>query len=358
MKSTSLIDSQKSQDTKVVTFVIPSLIGNNELDKLRVSLVAGVSNLSEKLHQKLQRLSTMGLTMRKISVRPSKPLETNNINIIIDSIGLSNNLRIIVNISNYFLEKDDEINANISHLVEVTINNNEIGWYNSVSPINAKVYVDNKDDVLSLIEDVLLDIAMYYNYIENINEGDILSGLDFSKKKVEFIIKNKYNSKYGPIHPGSDYISLASLSYNKNSFSYSNYIKLWDNLIKFIYPDIASKSIVMERDEYLIEQLKKHNEYGQLPLKRILKICRDLEAGSYILVRTKKNPSTNIKKSQMIPFFKGPSKFNYLKNKVRTHYKKKENAWRLGKVNILPFSDYTKVDKYSEWISIFPLTIN
>ena len=233
--------------------------------------------------------------------------------------------------------QDMKVEGN-SHIVQVSIRDNDslTGWHNGETDFPAKVCIDLKDNrnkVNWLIEDIRLDIIMFYYH----SLDEIFISADekraFSRKKVQYV-KTLNNSSYlGDIdckdYP--EYISIASFFRNKEVIDWNGYFNCWKDMIKEIKRDIR------KRTKYLkgLEMFKAHPKYGQISLKRLSVLLEAVDSGEYYLIRTEKKPREEDKQKEIM------SRFGLIN-------------WKTGKIKIIPAKSRFTWERLKPYISMFP----
>lgn len=337
--SSPLLDSVKKVELRRrITFAIKS--GNEDpiVNSMRKEICLNIDLVNKNVRSNLSKIADQsGKTPIRVyldSSVPQFPYYSNDVSEIFSRLNYLDELRIIIKLDNY---DDNAITEgiaknNISHLVEISIvdeskqDDKELSYFK-------KIKTNEIHKILNIIRDVLIDISMFHTYIApscDVNQQGFKN--NFSSIKTQFV---KDQNLTNAIWEEKDYISLAGYFYSDNGFDALNYIQAWKSMEADITKANSSGNI---SDPTLLDQLIRHREFGQLPIKRIDKICGKLSKGDYILIRINKSPKMKKKKRSILTYFGGSN-------------------WRKGKINILPIDRYRDVERYSEWISIFKISI-
>lgn len=235
----------------------------------------------------------------------------------------------------YDCNMNNIIERNFSHAVKVSLGNdgNRNNWVSAEEEFSAKVFPNNRIELVHLIEDIALDIQMFYYYgYENLIL-EIEDKRNFSKSKVDFIMSKGMLSYLGKIE-GADYISFASFCRNTASqnVNFKMYIQLWEKFVTFL--DVNSLSTYFSEDN--IEDIcKMYPKGGQLSVKRIKKLLEKLPSGKYILVRTERKP-------------KDYRQRRFIENRFGM-----EKHWKTGKIKIVAFKQRFLFKRMEPYVSIF-----
>lgn len=221
-----------------------------------------------------------------------------------------------------------------SHALQVSLGNNKRkNWVSAESDFSAKVFIDDENKLIMLIEDVVLDIQMFYFYHYEKQYDNYLERREFSKKKVLFLTDRGESSYLGEVKD-TEYISFASFCRDGENFeiNYDKYLSMWED---FHHRENANK--LSEKDIIGVDNLLlSHPKYGQLSIAKIEKILNKLPYGEYLLVRTEKRPKKQ-RYSQVI--------------KSRFGMKK----WKNGRVKIVPAKYYFTYHKMIPYVSIYEI---
>lgn len=395
-----LVDSQKTKETRQVNIFLP-LPSNGKTNGFRNNLSSGITNLNDSILKKFEILSRYSSKrIHRISVSNGPYIrKQGDYHSEILSMLKAQKIRIIILLTsldkNSFqvaVREDVLNNNNISHLVEIEPNSENSEWGMSdfyLSSVKVKIKDGDYKVVLDLIEDIVLDISMFYAYCK---ENELINSIIFkrllSKKKVEFAIKKNLSNPYGKLAKESLYYSFASTCRNKSGFKYLEYHQLWSEFIEFLnssndlilnnakefiseLENEANKSddenvsevikdelkkwyefvqkigikkeelfITLNEELNVIDQFKLHKDYGEIGEIKIEKLIKNLSDGEYILARTTKRPKeTKFRIAVLNTLGVG--------NKV----------WRKGYLKVFPFSEYESLIRYTPHISLFKFNI-
>ncbi|MFZ1703564.1 MAG: hypothetical protein WAT79_04410 [Saprospiraceae bacterium] len=337
--SSPLLDSVKKVELRRrITFAIKS--GNEDLviNSMRKEIAMSIDLINRSVRSNLSKIAELSV---KTPVRvfldssvPQFPYYYDDVSEIFSRLNYLDELRIIIKLDNY----DDKLiidgisKNNISHLVEISIvdeskqDGKELSYFK-------KIKTNEIHKILNIIRDVIVDISMFHTYISpswDISQKGFKS--NFSTLKTQFV---KGQNLTNDVWQEKDYISLAGYFNSDNGFDAFNYVQAWQSIESYI-TKTPTKSKRSGRT--ILDQLKRHNEFGQLSITQIQKLCSPLSEGEYILIRINRSPEKKKKKRSILTYFIG-------------------EKWRKGKINILPISYYNDVVRYSEWISIFKISI-
>lgn len=232
--------------------------------------------------------------------------------------------------------EDMKVEGN-SHIVQVSIrdSNSVTGWHNGETDFPAKVYVDldgNKNKVKWLIEDIRLDIIMFYYH----SLDEIFVSADerraFSRKKVQYVKTIKQSSYLGNIDctDNPEYISVAAFFRTGEDIDWDGYFKCWKEMIKAIKRDIRKRTKLLKG----LDIFKTHPKYGQISLRRLSILLEAVDAGEYYLIRTEKKPREEIKQKEIM------SRFGLV-------------DWKTGKIKIIPARSRFTWERLKPYISMF-----
>ena len=334
----SLNSIKKSGVVREVTFAFKPNNAAQDLRRFKRDFCNLFSKVNKNIQDKLEHIS-MNTTLipTKIEVKftdPAVPDFQENISEIFDSIYNCSKLRVLINFEhidshglNELLDKD----SNISHLIELSFVDhfaNDLNQYNSPS---STIYVNSSEKAVNIVEDIMLDIAMYYtvftdNMIENIEFRK-----KFSHHKINEIKKRKLNSKIWNLDKDFGYISIASYFRNKREFNFEEYINTWESIGNElnIYEQNAKSVDIMS-------QLKNHTEIGELPIKSIVRAYDNLLLGEHILVRLIKIPVKKKSQRSLITLFGG-------------------KVLKRGRWKFIPKADLSYFERFDVNVSIFKI---
>jgi len=340
-----LFDSIKKQElNRMITFILTSN-GSKESKETKAKISFKIQDININVLKKLENIAKLyNATPSRINLALSKPpfpIFNGNIEDIFDIVTDSEFLRIIVKFEDYNTQDLNKIidDKKISHIVEINVleeKSNQITKdnHNDENITCATIYPKSIDGIYKVIEDVILDIAMYHTVISpNLLQTDLEIKRSISFLKLSYAKKLKLKSENWN---SKGYISLAGYFRTKknNYFDFGAYVKCWDEIYmeaKSLYP----ADFVIKKNS-INDQLKRHRLYKQLPIKKIISIYNHLEEGRYLLICTTVRPQQKHKRREILVYFKGIN-------------------WRKTKINIVDFSKFEEIVKYSEWVSIFKI---
>jgi hypothetical protein len=303
MSLSLLKNVKKGEIVRCITFLLRNTSPHDAKREICNNLQKINSDMKKKLELIMNMTATNVKTIRVEQSIPVQPIisDVNAIEIgpVMDTIHNVDKLRIIINFENIDPQNlNDAINKypNISHIVEIkhtsenTTGNDMNGFESS-----ATLYLPTIPQILSVIEDVMLDISLYYTLI-----GD-KSIEKFDAKKINHIKEYGLNSENWNAQQQKEYISLAGYFKGEsiNKFDALGYVDCWISLAKK----------VLNTDELPIkpiaEQLKRHIKYRQLSDTTISSDYNKLDKGKYYLIRLDRIPKNGKTQSQLLSLFGG-----------------------------------------------------
>jgi len=225
-----------------------------------------------------------------------------------------------------FLQK-----VELSHLVEVQVDFDVPCEVSESSFSNIKITLD-VIYLQYLIEDIILDIAMFYSF-EFLKYKDSTYKSAFSARKAVFAKRNDYTTYYtGKADVSPNYFCFASCCRTRETdFDYKKYDAIWK--------DFLAEEIVEDcSDGDAISRFSDHKNFGELSMKKIIKLIATLERGTYLLLKTNTKPHHPKNLRALLSFFN-----------IR--------QWRNGKLLIVPFEQYRKFARYYPCISFFKFKV-
>ncbi len=219
-----------------------------------------------------------------------------------------------------------------SHALQVSVGSEERkDWVSAESSFSAKVFIDDESKLMMLIEDVVLDIQMFYFYHYEKKYENYSERREFSRKKVLFLLKRGENSYLGQVKD-TEYISFASFCREGENYEidYDKYVSMWEE-----FYNGEQRKKINEKDIFGVASiLSSHPRYGQLSIAKIERILNKMPYGEYLLIRTEKRPKKQ-KYSRIIK-----SQFGLKK-------------WRNGRIKIVPEKYYFTYHKMVPYVSIY-----
>lgn len=225
----------------------------------------------------------------------------------------------------YVLNAEECEESNISHLIQININS-QLNVRTNL--INA-YYNVQEEDVVNIITDILLDIAMYHSWFfgDKEKDEDINFRKEISKKKVEYISTKGFAMKYGEPKLEDTYCCFAAACYNNNDFNYDMYETLWKEFVK--------KYIEKQTQHNTIEeQLKSFKNSKQISEKKVKNQYKELDDGKYLLIVTRREP-------------------HYGKIKKQICTKMGLPKWKNGKTKFVKYADYINVARWYPYVALY-----
>lgn len=301
----SLISSvRNSSITREVAFILRSQ-SSKEQQRLRREICDRFFSVNKNLLSKLDYISkSTNLNPVRISIRntnPTWPIFEDNIEQTIDMIE-SSNFRVIINFEDFDVKefgKSIETRNEVTHLVEVSLTNHSSDLNGIPGPYSS-VYVDSAHKVVRIIEDVMLDISMYYTHIDTDVRDTIDFRKEFSSLKVRLAKDGKLQSTEWDINQHKDYVAVAGYFWNNGAFDFSGYLDCWKLLAEQV------NGAKTEQDTMdILAQLKRHKDFGELSISSITKSYNKLESGEYVMARLVKIPKSHKRKAHLLAIFGG-----------------------------------------------------
>lgn len=236
-----------------------------------------------------------------------------------------------LNVSEDLIEEKD-----ISHLICITLNDQYTA--KSSSLVNETYCVDEKD-VEDVIRDILLDIAAFHSWdIEETRFKNLLYRRDISAKKSEYARRRGLKSRYKPDGDFGRYFSFASACYDKdNKFDIQRFNEIWEDFMKSILIESPELAVSRKKDN-LAEQLKYYSKKKNVSIKRLESMFDNLQNGSYILLRTEKEPKKNPRCRRQLMTSFGMS-----------------TGWKTGKLKFVKMEEYHDVVRWYPYVSLFKI---
>lgn len=361
-----LVFTQKGSLIRKVALVIPST-DSKRLDKLRYTLIAGLDKLNDSLRNEINNISRIGSMVRKIQIESTSPpimrgsSQINSIDNVIQIITPKHDIRVIINLYDSLKIEDGKLlkTYKISHLFEVNIYNDPTKEISTPKSIISRVVAESPADVFLEIENICLDIAMYYSYIDDIvfmeNQSNADLTTNFSLIKAAWL-KENYSDLYKSHElENMPFITLSKCFRANRKLNYEWYVNAWKSI----------RHLLLRKDinvSSLDQQLKNHKYFKILPLKKLNSIFSSIAPGEYLVIRTKKKPAKPAQKISILRLIRtSPQKTSLEKNKknrqlLAAKEDLKLSMWRTGLVNILPKSYYSQVSMYKAFLSIYKIT--
>ena len=185
------------------------------------------------------------------------------------------------------MEDYDQIGKTTSHMVVLVLADGYKDVEDSAFKLDADLIVATEFFECALI-DVLLDIAMFNSFSFLRNKGNE-ERHSFGKEKCLFAKKKQFPCFYINHCEKDQYYSFAfSARKEKDRIDLLSYVQIWDSFISECYP--TEKHI----EGSIREQLKQHVDYKELPINSIVRKCKKIDGGAYLLLRTNRDRTEEI----------------------------------------------------------------
>lgn len=231
-----------------------------------------------------------------------------------------------------------------SHALQVSLGNDvsRKNWVLAEDGFSAKVFPDDKEMLIKLVEDIVLDMQMFYFYGYDKNFCDIPSRRIFSKEKVSFLLQQNMCSYLGNVED-AEYVSFASFCRNTDGkVDFEKYKEIWNTFNSELLQNskIVDNTVRVAHSRLIINRatvglFTTHHPKGkQLSIKKIQSKLEKLPYGQYALIRTEKKPK---KYTQRVNI---ESRFGMKK-------------WKTGRLKIVPIKYRFTYQKMVPYVSIF-----
>lgn len=236
-----------------------------------------------------------------------------------------------LNVSEDLIEAKD-----ISHLICITLNDQNTA---RISSLVNETYCVNENDVEDVIRDILLDIAAFHSWdIEETQFKNLLCRRDISARKSEYARSRGLKSRYKPDGDFGRYFSFASACYDADDkFDIQRFNEIWEDFMKSILiesPELAAS----RKKDTLADQLKYYSKKKNVSIKRLESMFENLQNGSYILLRTEKEPKKNPRCRRQLMTFFGMSA-----------------GWKTGKLKFVKMEEYHDVVRWYPYVSLWKI---
>lgn len=227
-----------------------------------------------------------------------------------------------------------KVSDNNSHVIEISVGL-EKGSDKYEGIFEFQVVIDSKEALYSVVEDVMLDIQMFYYYGLHNDYISLNERKEFSLLKVNFC-KDMLNNNLSTMR----YCSFATLCKNeKFELDCKRYIAMWREFVASLRDDEHITTNETEKKTDVIEYIMKNHPYsGQISRRRLTNMISELEKGRYVLVFLFSSPHKKKVIHNLQPMFKG-------------------SRLRRGAIMIIPYNMRTKYSKYSRYVCNFEFTI-
>lgn len=335
----------QTMNSKIVRLLTISLVdnesGNDRNNKrIRTELTSRIDKLNQTIKARLNEIAQVcDLTPFPTVVAKTSPLypTINEIVEVFSTVSTPKDLRILINFIKY--EDPDAIlntiNSNkITHLIEFSLVNDAAMHDLNVSGTScATIHIENAnpfswdwaDKLMKIIEDIMLDISMFHTLIDEYKPNRNIWGKNLSSLKIEYVKERGLKSEYWNIEKNVGYITLASYFRRNKGFDCEGYVDACNSVVKKFHGLQYNKEHTQ-----LINQLRRHKNWGQLSIKKINKIYQTLPSGCYILVRLIKIPLKKRLQASLLCLFGG-------------------TVLKVGKIKIVPQANINVFYKYERY---------
>ena len=245
----------------------------------------------------------------------------------------SDNIRFVIHDAPQKIEMNHLSDCN-SHVIEISIDSDTHS--DDCTLFEVKYIINKKEDLYNIIESVMLDIQMFYYYGF---DNDFVSVKDrkiFSLYKVEFC-----SSLHNNVDENQKYCSFASLCRNADGIlDYDKYIKVWEDFVQYINGKTNAENSIIEcnNDNVVNEILLNHPYANQISTKKLCSLISKLKAGRYVLVFLYSNPRKHKDINRLLPMLKG-------------------KKLRRGTIKVVPYKEFSKYQKESNFLYLYPFRI-
>lgn len=228
-----------------------------------------------------------------------------------------------------------KISSNNSHVIEIEVGSNE-NLMETSGLFEFKAVVNTMDELYSIVEDVMLDIQMFYFFGYNLICKTLVDKKNFSILKLDFCQKQISNCTLV-----GRYYSLATLCKNGcTTLDYNEYVKKW----KEFNDTIGIKNTKPIDDDIrgidrIVDYIINTHPFGmQISKRKLRRRISNLKNGRYILAYLVSRPHNKKVIRNIQPLFKG-------------------SKLKRGSMIIVPYEMKTKYKKFNKYINLFVFTI-
>lgn len=334
-KQSQSFDNSKRISRTIVVITPPQDFtidnGNRKQSQSFNGLIMSFKSIKKKLDERIDILNTTCKTTVPYLNIEIKSSDTKNVDI--TELDSKDNYRMITVMSpnvSYVLNAEKFNKSNISHLIQINVNDASSTLNEN---INACYTVDEKD-LIDIMVDILLDIAMYHSWFYNDSKDtDINFRRQISIKKVDFIksLKPECTFKHSFSPEKDTYCCFALACYDEdNKFNYEKYEKLWSLFVRdFITDNSYSNNF---KDNISAFKMSK-----QLSIKKLERQYEELSSGKYLLLVTHRKPRYRKLKAQIF------AEMGF----------SKDSDWKTGRTKFLKFSEYSRIARWYPYVSLY-----
>jgi hypothetical protein len=273
-------------------------------------------------------------------------------------------------VSGFDIEDNRKLdNVEPSHLVQVVIANDRLGWHEGGSMAHSIVRTTEKLWP-TLIEDIFLDICMFQSFPDRKQKQTIEREKKnhlFAQKKVDYVKSLNRDSTYGPIIGNPRYLAISSFYRYGQQLDIEPYVQSWTTFLTSLdsRPEVKSRGAAasihnsliirsltsadelvatgqiagesaneLSKSKIVTDIVQRHLKGPQINARKLGKLIEGLPKGSYFLIRTETKPRLQKAEISLSSLF-GPG------------------IWKTGKMRIMPIGDLPKYKAYDPYISIF-----
>lgn len=230
-----------------------------------------------------------------------------------------------------------------SHALQVSLGNSEDrkNWVIAEEGFSAKVFPDTKQNLIKLVEDIVLDMQMFYFYGYEMYYFDVPLRREFSKEKVEYLSKKNVYSYLGDIED-TEYVSFASFCRCEDGkIDFKKYKEMWEDFSLYLKKICKIENDINVQENRFIFLpntlclLRKYHPKGQqLSIEKIRRMLEKMPNGRYALVRTERKPKK-------------------YKQRIIIENRFGMKKWKSGKIKIVPLKYRFTYQKMIPYVSIF-----
>lgn len=236
-------------------------------------------------------------------------------------------IRFCVHDSSKRINANEFISYN-SHVIEIIIGE-PVNVNPNNNPFEFSINIQTTEELFSIVEDVMLDIQMFYHYGYDKDFQTITERKQFSQLKVDFcntFLSEKIQSKY---------YSFSTFCKNGSTdLDYNEYVKLWNDFSTYLKknkPSSGASSIT----EDIVNRITSTPIYGkQISPKELTNKLNGLKPGKYLFVYLKTRPRQKKTLSMLQPLFSG-------------------TKLKRGSFEIVPYEMRCRYERHKRYISFY-----
>ncbi len=236
-------------------------------------------------------------------------------------------IRFCVHDSSKRINANEFINYN-SHVIEIIIGE-PVNVNPNNNPFEFSINIQTTEELFSIVEDVMLDIQMFYHYGYDKDFQTITERKQFSQLKVDFcntFLSEKIQSKY---------YSFSTFCKNGSTdLDYNEYVKLWNDFSTYLKknkPSSGASSIT----EDIVNRITSTPIYGkQISRKKLTNKLTGLKPEKYLFVYLRSKPHQKKTQSILQSLFSG-------------------TTLKRGSFEIVPYKMRCRYERYKRYISFY-----